>query len=143
MLKLDDLIEKEKEFELAGRIIKITEMGLKDLILISAWIATVVHKLPRALQGKTNAQDILMILKSVSEDEAAALFSIVLKLSTEEDLVFIKNNILSSNRIIAEVINLICDANGFDKTFESFKKAGEKLIPKLLNAAQKKETINS
>ena len=142
-MKLDDLIEKHKEFELVGRVVKVTEMGLEDYMEISSWLTTVIHKLPSRFKEKTNAQDILAIIKSVSIEEAATLFSIVLKMRTDEDKQFITKHILSSMRVTAEVVNIVCDANGFDKTFESFKRAGEKMSKLKNQSAEKNETTSS
>jgi hypothetical protein len=136
MSNVETLLEPSKELKIANKTLKIKKLSLKQLLLLTKWLADISQSEKinsESFKGsKSNADDLLKIISLIDDSKLAELIKIF---TGEEDKEFIKYNIINDGCVSLEVITAICEINDFGRIFGNFTKAVE-----LITKQQKSKT---
>lgn len=133
MENLEILLDVKKQVKIKDKTIEIGAIGFKDLtVTLPRFLEKIIHKFDNVTWGKNNIADLLIILQTLSEDEAAELISILIKFDDKE---FIVKEILSSIKILHKILEIIYNEN--KEVFSNFFKATGINLNKLIERGEK------
>lgn len=132
MDNLEILLDVKKQVKIKDKTIEIGAIGFKDLtVTLPRFLQKIIHKFDNVKWGENNIADLLIILQTLSEEEAAELISILVKFDDKE---FIIKEILSSVKILQKLFEIIYNEN--KEVFSNFFKATGISLNKLIKKGE-------
>ena len=130
------LFAEKTEVEIKDRKYVIGNLGVDQIIKLSRLVIRIAKELPKDFLPKTtNVEDVVTIIQNVSVEAATELIAILLR---EEDLEFIKNELLADVEATSELLKVICTKTNFKKVSQNFLIAGQAITPKAPKDQEKK-----
>jgi hypothetical protein len=119
------LLEEKTNLIIGEKVYRIGTLGYTQLYKLTEWLNSIIGKLAKPVNEKTNRQDILAIIKQLPPEDVETLFSIILDDSDKEA---IRSLILSNLNVTIKVIDAVFELN--QELKENFSKSAEKIFPK-------------